>query len=118
MHPHPFTAKFDQRPPPVGGASQRREPSPSDVSSGVVIMKSSPVPTSRADASDFQGAPTGRRRLVVGAGVAAGVALAATALQRKAENKLPAAAADTRTTLDQGYRLTDHVRRYYETTRT
>ena len=81
-------------------------------------MKSSPLPTSRSDASDSQEPRTGRRRLVVGAGVAAGAALAAAALQRKLDTGAPAAAAETGTSSAEGYRLTDHVRRYYETTRT
>ena len=79
-------------------------------------MKSSPLPTLRTDASDSQEPRTGRRRLVVGAGVAAGAALAAAALQRKLDTRAPAA--ETATTSAEGYRLTDHVRRYYETTRT
>ena len=81
-------------------------------------MKSSPLPTARADASEPQGLRTGRRRLVVGASVAAGAALAATALQRKGDIAPPTVASNTDTTPAQGYRLTDHVRRYYETTRT
>jgi len=81
-------------------------------------MKPSLLPTSTTDAPDFQGPRTGRRRLVVGASVAAGAALAAAALQRKAETAAPAAAAETGAAPEQGYRLTDHVRRYYETTRT
>ena len=81
-------------------------------------MKSSPLPTARTDASEPQGLRTGRRRLVVGASVAAGAALAATALQRKADTATPAVASDAQATPEQGYRLTDHVRRYYETTRT
>jgi len=80
-------------------------------------MKSTPLPTSPI-APESQGLRTGRRRLVVGAGVAAGAALAAAALQRKAETAPAAAAADTGAAPAQGYRLTDHVRRYYETTRT
>ena len=81
-------------------------------------MKFSPGPTLRTDPSDSQEPRTGRRRLVVGAGVAAGAALAAAALQRKLDTAAPAAAAETGTTSPEGYRLTDHVRRYYETTRT
>jgi hypothetical protein len=82
-------------------------------------MKSSHVPTSRIDAPDSQEPRTGRRRLVLGAGVAAGAALAAAALQRRTETGAPAAvAAETGAPPAQGYRLTDHVRRYYETTRT
>ena len=60
----------------------------------------------------------GAAALVVGAGVAAGAALAAAALQRKLDTAAPAAAAETGTASAEGYRLTDHVRRYYETTRT
>ena len=81
-------------------------------------MKSSLLPTSPADAPDSPGPRTGRRRLVVGAGVAAGAALAAAALQRKPDTGAPAAAAETGAAPGEGYRLTDHVRRYYETTRT
>jgi len=102
-------------PPLVAGAFQRPKMLSSDVLSGVAIMKSSSLPTSRADASESQG--PGRRRLVVGASVAAGAAVAAAALHRKAETTAPAVASDIRATPDQGYRLTDHVRRYYETTR-
>ena len=81
-------------------------------------MKSTSLPTSRTDASESQGLRTGRRRLVVGASVAAGAAVAAAALHRQVTTGAPAVASDnTRETPDQGYRLTDHVRRYYETTR-
>jgi len=81
-------------------------------------MKSSTLPTSPSDASEPQGLRTGRRRLVIGASVAAGAAIAATALQRKGETAPPAVEADSGAAPAQGYRLTDHVRRYYETTRT
>ena len=81
-------------------------------------MKSSSLPTSPGNASESQGLRTGRRRLVVGASVAAGAAIAATALHRKGETAPPAVEADTGAAPAQGYRLTDHVRRYYETTRT
>jgi len=81
-------------------------------------MKSTSLPTSRTDASESQGLRTGRRRLVVGASVAAGAAVAAAALHRQVTTGGPVVASDnTRETPDQGYRLTDHVRRYYETTR-
>ena len=79
-------------------------------------MKSSTLPTSQTH--ELQGLRTGRRRLVVGASVAAGAAVAAAALHRKAENPTPAVASETAAAPEQGYRLTDHVRRYYETTRT
>nr|WP_329720961.1 twin-arginine translocation signal domain-containing protein [Caldimonas sp.] len=70
----------------------------------------------RADVTDS--APTSRRRLVVGAGAAAGAALAAAAIQRKVEPKAQVAGTKTDATpATGGYRLTDHVRRYYETTR-
>ena len=80
-------------------------------------MKNSPLPTPPGDSSDSQGLRTGRRRLVVGASVAAGAAIAATAWQRKVQPVAPAVAADAAATSPQGYRVTDHVRRYYETTR-
>ena len=81
-------------------------------------MKSSTLPTSQTDASESQGLRTGRRRLVVGASVAAGAAVAAATLHRKPESPTPAVASNTAAVPEQGYRLTDHVRRYYETTRT
>ena len=82
-------------------------------------MKSLPSSTHpRTDAPDSEGPRTGRRRLVVGAGVAAGAAaLAAAALQRQPETKSSVAAGDAGPDPAQGYRLTDHIRRYYETTR-
>jgi hypothetical protein len=93
--------------------------SPSDASSGVAAMKSSPSSNSpRVDPPDSKEPRTARRRLVVGASVAAGAALAAAALRHQADTKAPIAAADAKTGPEQGgYRLTDHVRRYYETTR-
>jgi ferric-dicitrate binding protein FerR (iron transport regulator) len=83
-------------------------------------MKSSLASTApRLDADDSQPPRNGRRRLVVGAGVAAGAAaLAAAALQRhQPETPSPVAAAEGGSDPAQGYRLTDHIRRYYETTR-
>lgn len=58
-----------------------------------------------------------RRGLVVGAGVAAGAALAAAALNRGVQAPASEAAAATDAPAETGYRLTEHVRRYYETTR-
>lgn len=59
----------------------------------------------------------GRRGLVVGAGVAGVAAVSAIALH-PGGGVLPAvASAKTGSDADQGYRLTDHVKRYYETTR-
>ena len=82
-------------------------------------MKSTPSSSaSRADASASQEPRTGRRRLVVGAGVAAGAALAVAAVQRRAVPTSEVAAKEGAASSEQGYRLTDHVRRYYETTRT
>jgi len=80
-------------------------------------MKSSPLASAPNDASESQVARTGRRRLVVGASVAAGAAIAAAALQRKADSAPAAVVAGGEAAPEQGYRLTDHVRRYYETTR-
>jgi hypothetical protein len=76
-----------------------------------------PMKSSPSSAAPRDGTPA-RRRLVVGAGVAAGAALAVAALQRRPETKTPMAAADSEPPSGQGYRLTEHVRRYYETTRT
>ena len=81
-------------------------------------MKSSPVPTSRTDAPETKGLRTGRRQLVVGAGVAAGAALAVAAFARHSAAPAAAAKAGSDPAQGEGYRLTDHVRRYYETTRT
>jgi hypothetical protein len=57
-----------------------------------------------------------RRGLVVGAGVAGVAAVAAHALHRGAV-EAPAAAATTAAVAGEGYRLTPHVLRYYETTK-
>ena len=81
-------------------------------------MKSSPLPTARADALESQRPRTGRRQLVVGAGVAATAALAAAALAPRGGAPAAAAKAGSDPAQGEGYRLTDHVRRYYETTRT
>ena len=80
-------------------------------------MKSLPLPTKQAEAPVSEAPATSRRRLVVGAGVAAGAAVAVAALQRKPASEPAAAAADAGPEHAQGYRLTDHIRRYYETTR-
>ena len=59
----------------------------------------------------------GRRGLVAGVGIAGVAAVAATALQG-ARTEAPAAGADAATAPPgDGYRLTDHVLRYYETTK-
>jgi hypothetical protein len=59
-----------------------------------------------------------RRQLVVGAGVAAGAAFAAAALVRRVEAPPVVAGAKAGAAPAEGYRLTDHILRYYETTRT
>ena len=60
-----------------------------------------------------------RRGWVVGAGVAGAAALAAHALRTGASAAVPVAgaAASKAVVEGDGYRLTDHVRRYYETTK-
>jgi hypothetical protein len=58
-----------------------------------------------------------RRQLVVGAGVAAGAAAAAAALGQRVAGPVAAAKSVPGATEGEGYRLTDHVLRYYETTR-
>ena len=80
-------------------------------------MKSSPLPTFRADAPESQGPRTGRRQLVVGAGVAATTALAAAAFAPRGAAPAATAKAGADPAQGEGYRLTDHIRRYYETTR-
>lgn len=59
----------------------------------------------------------GRRGLVVGVGVAGATALAAQALHRGANPSTAVASAAPASEAGDGYRLTDHVKRYYETTR-
>ena len=82
-------------------------------------MKSSLLPTSSgAVAPGSESQRQGRRRVVVGAGVAAGAALAVAALPRKPDADAPVADAAKDRPAAEGYRLTDHIRRYYETTRT
>ena len=81
-------------------------------------MKSSLLPTARSDSPELEAPRAGRRRVVVGASVAAGAAVAAAALHRQREVPAAAASVQPGDAPDSGYRLTDHVRRYYETTRT
>jgi hypothetical protein len=62
--------------------------------------------------------PVGRRRLLVGAGVAGAAAVAAHVAHRAATDAPVAATPDAKGTAEgEGYRLTPHVRRYYETTK-
>lgn len=58
-----------------------------------------------------------RRAVVVGAGVAGTAAVAAHALQRAGVDAPAQPSASVASTEGAGYRLTPHVRRYYETTR-
>ena len=62
--------------------------------------------------------PVGRRRLLVGAGVAGAAAVAAhVAHQATVETPVATAPSARDQAEGQGYRLTPHVRRYYETTK-
>jgi hypothetical protein len=70
-----------------------------------------------ANSADAAGART-RRRAVVGAGAAAAAALAAAALARRTAPRETVAETKTDAAGSDGYRLTEHIRRYYETTRT
>ncbi len=79
-------------------------------------MTSSP----RKDASDqVASTPTrlDRRSLVAGAGVAGAAALAAVALHRRGAKAAPVVAAKPAHEAGDGYQETQHVLRYYETTR-
>jgi len=58
-----------------------------------------------------------RRGLVVGAGVAGAAAVAAGTLHRAAVDLPAPAAPKTASTDGEGYRLSAHVKRYYETTK-
>ena len=58
-----------------------------------------------------------RRSLVVGAGVAGAAALAAAALHRGSAATQVAAAEKPKAEPGEGYQVTPHVLRYYETTR-
>ena len=76
------------------------------------MSKQSPTELSSAAAS-----PLTRRNLVAGAG-AAGAAAAAVALLPVAPTAAPVAAAQAvADTAAEGYRLSEHVQRYYETAR-
>jgi 2-polyprenyl-6-methoxyphenol hydroxylase-like FAD-dependent oxidoreductase len=62
-------------------------------------------------------APVDRRSLVVGAGVAGAAAVAAAVLHRQGVEAPVAADAASAPPVTEGYRVTPHVLRYYETTR-
>jgi hypothetical protein len=80
-------------------------------------MKTPPSRIAQADASDTSSPQPKRRQLVVGAGVAAGAAIATVALRQKVDAPAPVAKGGAEGSTSEGYRLTDHIRRYYETTR-
>ena len=63
------------------------------------------------------GSGVGRRGLVVGVGVAGAAAVTAAALHRGGASDATLAAAGPTSASQDGYRLTDHIKRYYETTR-
>lgn len=82
-------------------------------------MKTPPSRNAQADAAGACAPRPQRRQLVVvGAGVAAGAALAAAALRQPGEAPATVAKGTPDAASQEGYRLTDHIRRYYETTRT
>jgi len=58
-----------------------------------------------------------RRAVVVGAGVAGAAAVAAHSLHRAGVDAPARPSASVASTEGEGYRLTPHVRRYYETTK-
>ena len=76
------------------------------------LRSSRPAPAAAPDSSRID-----RRGLVIGAGVAGAAAVAAGTLHRAAVDVLPVAAAKPATPDGEGYRLTAHVKRYYETTK-
>ena len=81
-------------------------------------MKPTLLPTSPAAAPDSEPHRPSRRRVVAGAGVAAGAALAAAALPgAKRDAATQGADATAARKPADGYRLTEHIRRYYDTTR-
>ena len=74
--------------------------------------------TAPTPAPGSSGPQSKRRQLVVGAGVAAAAAVAAAAFKPHGDTPPAIAKAEADGAAAEGYRLTDHVRRYYETTRT
>jgi hypothetical protein len=83
--------------------------------------KSEPTPgghSQKPTASGPQASPQRRHVLAgLGAAGAAGVALTALPLARQAETTVAAAAPEAAPDAGGGYRLSEHVRRYYQTTR-
>ncbi len=80
-------------------------------------MKFARSPHSPTPPAAPEGTRLDRRGLVVGAGVAAGAALAAAALHRRAAQSAPVASAKTAPAPGDGYQETEHVLRYYQTAR-
>lgn len=80
-------------------------------------MKKQPSRSAQVVAPQTPEPQSKRRQLVVGAGVATGAALAAAALGQRAKAPVVAAPSVAKGRDGEGYRLTDHVLRYYETTR-
>ncbi|HEY4957781.1 MAG TPA: formate dehydrogenase [Caldimonas sp.] len=78
------------------------------------FTRSQRAPTPPAGTSEPR---SDRRSLVVGAGVAAGAALAAAALHRHAIEAPAQVEARPKVGDGDGYQLTDHVLRYYQTAR-
>jgi hypothetical protein len=56
-----------------------------------------------------------RRRLFAGAGAAGALAAAATVLPLARQSEVPAEQAKSNDDKAEGYRLTEHIQRYYET---
>lgn len=73
----------------------------------------------KLDTAHLATTPATRRGLVIGAGVAGAAALAVKAVPGQAVATTAAAAAAAKPAVDTagGYQLTQHVLRYYETTR-
>lgn len=80
-------------------------------------MKFARSPRTPTPPSAPEGTRLDRRGLVVGAGVAAGAALAAAALHRGAVEAAPVASSRTAPAPADGYQETGHVLRYYQTAR-
>ena len=73
--------------------------------------------SSNGTTTSVTGARLDRRGLVIGAGVAAGAALAAAVSHRRSADAAPVASAGPAPAPADGYRETEHVLRYYQTTR-
>jgi hypothetical protein len=79
-------------------------------------MSSSPRKTSSRPDSPSQAGASKRRGFLLALG-AGGIGAAAIAA-RSLTGSVPAAPADPDAASGEGYRVTDHVRRYYQTTKT